>query len=53
MRAGNGDMEESNLDPDEERLYEIARGLEFGDYNVCRLSDSPGIVAFANCYSIM
>ena len=34
MRFGNGDIEESGLDPDEESLYEAARELEFGDYNV-------------------
>jgi hypothetical protein len=32
---GNGDIEEASLDPDEERLYETARGLKYGDYNVC------------------
>jgi hypothetical protein len=33
---GNGDIEEAGLDPDEERLYETARSLKYGDYNVCR-----------------
>jgi hypothetical protein len=31
---GNGTVDEQGLDPDEERLYERARRLEFGDWNV-------------------
>ena len=34
LRYGDGTIEETGLDPDEERLYETARGLEYGDYNV-------------------
>jgi hypothetical protein len=37
LRVGDGDVEPFGLDPDEERLYETARALEFGDYNVCAL----------------
>jgi len=31
---GNGSVEEQSLDPDEEQLYQSARELEFGDWNV-------------------
>ena len=31
---GDGSIEQSGLDPDEEHLYELARELEFGDWNV-------------------
>jgi hypothetical protein len=34
MGFGNGNVEESGLDPDEERLYDSARALEYGDWNV-------------------
>jgi hypothetical protein len=34
MGYGDGSIEELELDPDEERLYERAKALEFGDWNV-------------------
>jgi hypothetical protein len=34
MGYGDGAIEEDNLDPDEERLYDKARKLTFGDWNV-------------------
>jgi hypothetical protein len=34
MGYGDGTVEEDNLDPDEERLYDKARKLTFGDWNV-------------------
>lgn len=33
MGYGNGSVEELQLDPDEESLYDKARALEFGDWN--------------------
>lgn len=34
---GSGSVEEQELDPDEEHLYERAKALEFGDWNVSLL----------------
>jgi hypothetical protein len=34
MGFGNGDIDGSGLDPDEERYYDRARALEYGDWNV-------------------
>jgi hypothetical protein len=39
MGYGDGAVEEDNLDPDEERLYDKARKLTFGDWNVSVLCD--------------
>jgi hypothetical protein len=36
MGYGNGSVEELQLDPDEESLYDKARALEYGDWNVSR-----------------
>jgi hypothetical protein len=33
--SGSTFDEELNLDPEEERLYDKARELEYGDWNVC------------------
>jgi hypothetical protein len=33
-RYGNGTLDDQSLDPEEECLYESARELEFGDWNV-------------------
>ncbi len=35
---GNGSVDELDLDPDEEDLYDRARALEYGDWNVSWLS---------------
>lgn len=37
MGWGNGGVEQQGLDPEEEGLYERARQLEFGDWNVSKL----------------
>lgn len=45
MGYGDGTVEEESLDPDEERLYDKARKLTFGDWNVSRYTqyDMPTI----------
>lgn len=30
-----GALEETEIDEDDEKLFDIARALEYGDYNVC------------------
>ena len=37
MGYGDGAIEEENLDPEEERLYDKARKLTFGDWNVSEI----------------
>jgi hypothetical protein len=54
MGYGNGSVEELQLDPDEESLYDKARALEFGDWNVSRCVSINwivlmGIVSCDNC----
>jgi hypothetical protein len=49
MRVGSGDIEECGIDSDEEHLYQIARGLEFGDYNVRRPIRATGSTSFTDC----
>lgn len=44
MGYGNGGVEEQSLDPDEEQLYERARKLEFGDWNVSSLRDYATVI---------
>ena len=38
---GNGTLDEVVLDPDEEQLYDKARKLEYGDWNVSRCLQQP------------
>lgn len=52
MGYGNGSVDEQVLDPDEERLYERARRLEYGDWNVGSPSRMPQPWHNANFYSI-
>ncbi len=41
MGYGSGNVEELELDPGEEHLYERAKALEFGDWNASRFEKMP------------